>query len=90
MNLSLKQLSTKSTECTAIQITDSSNIFNLFQITLTKLSEVSDLPIKIICCEKDKYLIRQQLKEMSCQSEVFLNGDISNPEPSIIFTVTLS
>ncbi len=89
MNLSLKQLSTQETACTAIQITSASNILQMLQITLTKLSEVSDLPIKIICGDKDKYLIRQQLNEMSCQSEVYLNGDISTPEPAIIFTITL-
>ena len=89
MNLSLKQLSTSDTECTAIHITNTSNIMNLFQVTLTKLSEASDLPIKIICGEKHKYLIRQQLNEMNCRSEVFLNGDIAKPEPSILFTVTL-
>ncbi len=89
MNLSLKQLSIKDRECTAIQITNASNIFHLFQTTLIKLSEASDLPIKIICSEKDKYLIRQQLNEMSCQSKVFLNGDTSNPEPSTILTVIL-
>ena len=81
MNLSLKQLSTRDTVCTAIKIT---NTLHLLKITLTKLSEVSDLPIKIICDEKNKYLIRQQLNEISCGSEVFLNGDISNPEPPIL------
>jgi hypothetical protein len=89
MNLSLKQLNTRNVECTAIKITNPSNVLHLLQITLTKLSEVSDLPIKIICDEQNKYVIRQQLNEMSCGSEVFLNGDISNPEPSVLFTVTL-
>ena len=89
MNSSRNQLSTKDIECTAIQITNAANILNLFQITLTKLSEASNLPIKIICGEKDKYLIRQHLNEINCQSEVFFNGDIYSPEPAIIFTVTL-
>jgi len=53
------------------------------------LLEVSDLPIKITCDDQNKYLIRQKLNEMGCGSEVFLNGDITHPEPSIIFTVTL-
>jgi len=89
MNLALKQLSTSSTECTAIQITNTSNMMHLFKMTLSNLSEASDLPIKVICGEKDKYLVRQQLNEMNCRSEVFLNGDISSPEPSVLFTVTL-
>ena len=89
MNLSLRRLSTRDVECTAIKITNLSKVLHLLQITLTKLSEVSDLPIKIICDEESKYLVRQQLNEMSCGSEVFLNGDILNPEPSILFTVTL-
>ena len=89
MNLALKQLSSRSSECTAIQITNTSSMMHLFKMTLTNLSEASDLPIKVICGEKDKYLVRQQLNEMNCRSEVFLNGDISNPEPSILFTITL-
>ena len=89
MNLSLKQLTTQHTECTAIQITNTSNMLHLFKQTLINLSEASDLPIKVICGEKDKYLIRQQLTEMNCRSEVFLNGDITKPEPAILFTVTL-
>jgi len=89
MNLSLKSLNTKNTACTAIQITNTSHVLHLFQTTLLKLSEASDLPIKIICGEKDKYLIRQQLSEMNCQSDVYLNDDTSNAEPSIIFTITL-
>ena len=89
MNLALKQLSTGSTECTAIQITNTSNMMHLFKMTLSNLSEMSNLPIKIICGEKDKYLVRQQLNEMNCRSEVFLIGDISNPEPSVLLTVTL-
>jgi hypothetical protein len=89
MNLALKQLSSRSSECTAIQITNTSSMMHLFKMTLTNLSEASDLPIKVICGEKDKYLVRQQLNEMNCRSEVFLNGDISKPEPSILFTVTL-
>jgi len=74
---------------TAVQITNSSNVMHLLQITLIKLSEASDLPIKIICGEKDKYLIRQQLNEINCQSNVYMNEDVSVHEPSIIFTVTL-
>jgi len=89
MNLSLKQLSSQYTECTAVQVNNTSNILHLFKVTLTNLSEASNLPIKIICGEKDKYLIRQQLNEMNCRSEVFLNGDINTPEPSVLFTVTL-
>jgi len=89
MNLALKQLSTSSTECTAIQITNASNMMHLFKMTLSNLSEASGLPIKVICGEKDKYLVRQQLNEMNCCSEVFLNGDISTPEPSVLFTITL-
>lgn len=89
MNLSSKQLSARNVECTVIQTNNASNVLHLLQKTLTKLSEISDLPIKIICDEKNKYLIRQQLNEMSCGTEVFLNGDVSNPEPSILFTVTL-
>jgi hypothetical protein len=38
MNLSLKQLSTTSMDCTAIQLTNTSNTLNFFQTTLTKLS----------------------------------------------------
>jgi hypothetical protein len=53
MNLSLKQLSTRDTECTAIKMMNTSNIFHLLEITLTKLSEASDLPIKIICDKKN-------------------------------------
>jgi mannose-1-phosphate guanylyltransferase len=89
MNLPLEQLSTKDSTCTAIEITNTSNILHLFQKTVTKLSEASDLPIKIICEKKDKYLIRQQLNEMRCGDKVFLNGDNANPEPAIIFTITL-
>jgi mannose-1-phosphate guanylyltransferase len=89
MNLSSKQLNTIDVECTAIKVNNVGNVLHLLQKTLTKLSEVSDLPIKIICDEKNKYLIRQQLNEMNCGTEVFLNGDIANPEPSILFTVTL-
>jgi hypothetical protein len=89
MNLSSKPLSIKDTAYTAIQLTNTSNILHLFQVTLLKLSEASDLPIKIICGEKDKYLIRQQLSEMSFPSDVYLNDDISRSEPAIIFTVTL-
>ena len=89
MNLSLKHLSSRTTECTAIKITNSSSMLHLFKLTLVNLSEASDLPIKVICGEKDKYLIRQQLNEMNCRSEVFLNGDLAKPEPTILFTVTL-
>jgi hypothetical protein len=89
MNLSSKLLNSRDAECTAIKINNASNVLHLLQKTLKKLSEVSDLPIKIICDEKNKYLIRQQLNEMSCGTEVFLNGDISHPEPSVLFTVTL-
>ena len=60
-----------------------STVLHLLQKTRTKLSEISDLPIKIICDDQNKYLIRQQLNEMSCGTEVFLNGDITNSEPSI-------
>ena len=83
MNFSLKQLSTRDAQCTAIEITKVSTVLHLLQKTRTKLSETSDLPIKIICDDQNKYLIRQQLNEMSYGTEVFLNGDITNPEPSI-------
>ncbi len=89
MNLSLEQSTTQYTECTAIQISNTANMLHLFKQTLINLSEASDLPIKVICGEKDKYLIRQQLNEMNCRSAVFLNGDIAKPEPEILFTVTL-
>ncbi len=89
MNLSLKQLNSRDAECTAIEMTNAPNVLHLLQKTLTKLSEVSNLPIKIICDDQKKYLIRQQLNEMNCGTEVFLNGDITHPEPSVLFTVTL-
>ena len=64
-------------------MTNESNVLHLLQKTRTKLSEISDLPFNIICDDQNKYLIRQQLNEMSYGTEVFLNGDIINPEPSI-------
>jgi len=89
MNLSLKQPNPKNIPCTAIKVMNTSNALYLFQKTLTKLSEASDLPIKIVCNEKDNYLIRQQLSDMSCQSDVYMNGDDSIPDSSVIITITL-
>ncbi len=86
MNSQLKQANKIDIGCTAIQISHASNVLGLFQTTLSKLSEASNLPIRVVCGDQDKYIIRQQLKEMNCQSEVFMDEDLSNEGPSIVIT----
>lgn len=86
MNRQPNHTNTNNSSRTTIEIVHSANSSHMFQSTIRKLAEITELPIKIICGDKDKYLIRQQINEIQTNAKVFIDGDESNPSPSIIVT----
>lgn len=86
MNTQLNQSNNSNEQRTTIEIVYNSTSSNVLHSTISKLAEVTNLPIKIICREKDKYLIRQQINEIQCPNGIFIDGDIASVAPSIIVT----
>lgn len=86
MNASSESLKSNISSNNNIQIVYPKNTLKYLQSTITKLSEVTNLPIKIICGAKDKYVVRQQINQINCQSKIYMDEELCSANPAIIIT----
>jgi len=70
----------------SINLSYSTNRLHLFKTMVKQLSEVSTIPIKIVCDSKDRYVLRQAIYDVSTNLQVMFDDECSTNEPSIIIS----